>query len=148
MGTFFFGRNSGAGSAAKLAAILGSQACIEFELDGTIIGANNNFLAAMGYELAEIRGRHHSMFCDPEYVASGAYKTFWTDLAKGRAQSAAFRRLGKGGREIWIQASYNPVLDRSGKPVGVIKVASDISAQKQKAADHEGQIAAISRVQG
>ncbi|ODT71060.1 MAG: chemotaxis protein [Pelagibacterium sp. SCN 63-23] len=147
MGTFFFGRNSGAGSAAKLAAILGSQACIEFELDGTIIGANNNFLAAMGYELAEIRGRHHSMFCDPEYVASGAYKTFWADLAKGRAQSAAFRRLGKGGREIWIQASYNPVLDRSGKPVGVIKVASDISAQKQKAADHEGQIAAISRVQ-
>lgn len=132
---------------AKSAALSRSQAIIEFSLDGTIITANENFLGAMGYELKEIAGKHHSMFCDPAYAASADYKEFWATLRSGKYQSAAYRRLAKGGREIWIQASYNPVFDRSGKPVKVIKFATDVTEQMQTAADHEAQIAAISRVQ-
>ena len=124
-----------------------SQAVIEFDLDGTIITANENFLAAMGYGLEEIAGRHHSLFCDPDLAASAEYRQFWAALARGEFQAAVYRRLAKGGREVWIQASYNPVFDRAGKPVRVIKFATDITAQKQQAADHEAQMAAISRVQ-
>ncbi|SFV37141.1 methyl-accepting chemotaxis protein [Devosia crocina] len=132
---------------AKCAAMSRSQAVIEFALDGTILEANENFLAAMDYERAEIVGRHHSMFCDQDLVASAEYKTFWAELAKGHFQSAAYRRFAKGGREVWIQASYNPVLGRDGKPFKIIKFATDITRQKQMAADHAAQIAAISRVQ-
>jgi len=132
---------------SRIDAIDRSQAVIEFEMDGTIISANQNFLAAMGYSLEEVRGQHHAMFCDPSYAASADYKQFWADLRAGKHHSAAFRRLAKGGREVWIQASYNPILDRRGKPVRVIKFATDITAQKQQAADHAAQIAAISRVQ-
>nr|WP_230989536.1 methyl-accepting chemotaxis protein [Devosia faecipullorum] len=124
-----------------------SQAVAEFQLDGTIIGANENFLSTMGYQLEEIVGRHHSMFCEPEFAASAEYRQFWADLAHGEFRSAAYRRLAKGGREVWIQASYNPVLDMNGKPVRVIKFATDITAQTQLAADHAAQIEAISRVQ-
>ncbi len=124
-----------------------SQAVIEFELDGTIITANDNFLAAMGYGLEEIAGRHHSLFCDPALAASAEYRQFWADLGRGQFQSAVFRRLAKGGREVWIQASYNPVFDKAGKPVRIIKFATDITAQTQQAADHQAQIEAISRVQ-
>ncbi|WP_317185707.1 methyl-accepting chemotaxis protein [Devosia sp. BK] len=132
---------------AKSAALSRSQAIIEFTLDGTIITANDNFLSAMGYQLEEIAGKHHSMFCDPAFAASADYKAFWAALRSGTYQSAAYRRLAKGGREIWIQASYNPVFDRSGKPVKVIKFATDVTEQMRLAADHEAQIAAISRVQ-
>ncbi|MBE7732967.1 methyl-accepting chemotaxis protein [Devosia faecipullorum] len=145
---FLFGRKAaGNRDAAKLAAILRSQAVAEFQLDGTIIGANENFLSTMGYQLEEIVGRHHSMFCEPEFAASAEYRQFWADLAHGEFRSAAYRRLAKGGREVWIQASYNPVLDMNGKPVRVIKFATDITAQTQLAADHAAQIEAISRVQ-
>ena len=145
---FPFGRKAaGHLDAAKLAAVLRSQAVAEFQLDGTIIGANENFLSTMGYQLEEIVGRHHSMFCDPEFTASAEYRQFWADLAHGEFRSAAFRRLAKGGREVWIQASYNPVLDKHGKPARVIKFATDITAQTQLAADHAAQIEAISRVQ-
>ena len=133
---------------AKIAAILHSQGVIEFALDGTVLFANDNFLGLLGYRLEEIVGRHHSMFCDPAEVASPAYKTFWAELAAGRFQAAVFRRLGKDGREIWIQASYNPVLDRAGKPVKVIKLATDVTEQTRRAADHAAQVAAIGRVQG
>ena len=146
MGVFPFGGGS-RDNQARVEAIERSQAVIEFELDGTIITANSNFLDAMGYALEEVRGRHHSMFCDPGYAASPEYKAFWTELGRGKFQSAAFQRFAKGGREVWIQASYNPVLDRSGKPVKVIKFATDITAQRQQAADHAAQIEAISRVQ-
>ncbi len=124
-----------------------SQAVIEFDLDGTIITANENFLSAMEYRLEEIVGQHHSMFCDPDFARSADYKAFWASLGRGEFQSAAYRRLAKGGKEVWIQASYNPVLDRSGKPIRVIKFATDITAQTQQAADHQAQIEAISRVQ-
>ncbi|MBK1795411.1 PAS domain S-box protein [Devosia sp. WQ 349] len=147
MKRFSFGQNSNKDNAAKLAALLRSQAVIEFELDGTIITANENFLKALGYGLDEVRGKHHSMFCAPEYVKSPAYKSFWSDLGKGEFKSDAFQRFGKGGREVWIQASYSPVFDASGRPVKVIKFAADITEQRQMAADHAAQIEAISRVQ-
>ncbi|MVS99367.1 methyl-accepting chemotaxis protein [Devosia marina] len=134
-------------NAAKVAAISRSQAVIEFALDGTIITANENFLSAMGYGLDEVVGRHHAMFCDPDYAKSADYQSFWADLAKGQFKSAAFQRFAKGGREIWIQASYNPVFDHAGRPVKVIKFATDITEQTQRSADLAAQIEAISRVQ-
>ncbi|WP_297107919.1 methyl-accepting chemotaxis protein [uncultured Devosia sp.] len=146
MGGLFSG-SRGRSDRSKVEAIERSQAVIEFALDGTIITANKTFLDAMGYALDEVQGQHHAMFCDPAYAASADYKSFWADLRAGKFKSAAFQRFAKGGREVWIQASYNPVLDRSGKPVRVIKFASDITAQKQQAADHAAQIEAISRVQ-
>ncbi|WIY52494.1 methyl-accepting chemotaxis protein [Devosia sp. YIM 151766] len=147
LGLPFGGKTAGRNAAAKVAAIMRSQAVIEFEMDGTIITANENFLQVMGYGLDEIAGRHHSLFCDAELVASAEYQQFWAGLKRGEYQSATYRRLAKGGKEVWIQASYNPVLDRSGKPVGVIKFATDVTAQKQQDADREAQINAISQVQ-
>ncbi len=108
-----------------------SQAVIEFNLDGTVIRANDNFLAAVGYSLDEIEGRHHSMFCPPDYAQSQEYRDFWRALNNGEFFSSKYRRLGKGGREIWIQASYNPVLDAAGKPCKVIKFAADVTAVEQ-----------------
>ncbi len=134
-------------SSAVLEALGRSQAVIEFEPDGKIITANANFLAVMGYGLDEIVGKHHSIFVDPADVKTDAYQTFWRDLRDGRYQSAEFKRLGKGGREVWIQATYNPVLDRSGKVVRVVKFATDVTARKLEGAEVRGQIAAIHRAQ-
>ncbi|WP_458757798.1 methyl-accepting chemotaxis protein [Afipia sp. TerB] len=124
-----------------------SQAVIEFNLDGTIITANANFLNAMGYRLDEVQGKHHSMFVDPGERESSAYREFWDTLRRGEFQSREFMRVAKGGRTIWIQASYNPLLDRRGKPFKVIKFATDITARKMKSSDYEGQIAAIHKSQ-
>lgn len=114
----------------QIEAIGKSQAVIEFNLDGTIIDANDNFCQTLGYSIEEIRGRHHSMFAEPEYANSQEYKAFWQNLNQGQFDSGEYKRIGKGGKEIWIQASYNPILDMSGKPVKVVKFASDITAQK------------------
>ncbi|HEY8575984.1 MAG TPA: methyl-accepting chemotaxis protein [Devosia sp.] len=140
-------RNTRDDNQATVDAIMRSQAVIEFDLDGTVLWANENFLATLGYELGELVGRHHSMFVDQEHAGSAEYKHFWDDLRGGTFQSAAFRRIGKGGREVWIQASYNPVFDRKGKPVKVIKFATDITEEKNRAADHAARTAALSRVQ-
>jgi methyl-accepting chemotaxis protein len=110
-------------------AIRRSQAVIEFSLDGQILDANENFLSALGYSLDEIRGKHHRMFVDASEASSSDYKAFWEKLKRGEFHSGEFRRIAKGGREIWIQATYNPVLDNSGRPVSVVKFASDITAQ-------------------
>lgn len=110
-----------------VAAITKSQAVIEFDINGKIVTANENFLKVMGYSLEEIQGKHHSLFVEPEYAASPAYKAFWEALGRGEAQIAEFKRLGKGGREVWISASYNPVLDLTGRPVRVVKTATDIT---------------------
>lgn len=131
----------------QIAAINKSQAVIEFNLDGTIIKANDNFLAAMGYRLDEIQGKHHSMFADAAYGASAEYRQFWADLNAGKFQAGEFKRFGKGGKEIWIQASYNPIFDDEGKPFKVVKYATDITATKLKNADYEGQLAAIGKSQ-
>jgi methyl-accepting chemotaxis protein len=132
---------------AVLSALSRSQAIIEFDLDGTILEANENFLRVVGYERSEVVGQHHRMFAEPEYAASAAYQAFWSKLRRGEYDAAEYRRIAKGGREIWIQASYNPVLDDDGKPVRVVKVATDVTAAKLKAADVAGQIAAISKSQ-
>jgi methyl-accepting chemotaxis protein len=114
----------------KIDAINKSQAVIEFTLDGTILDANENFTATVGYRLDEIKGQHHRMFVDPEYGASATYQQFWEDLRHGILQAAEFKRFGKHGKEIWIQASYNTIFSPlTGKPVKVIKFATDITAQ-------------------
>jgi methyl-accepting chemotaxis protein len=132
---------------STLAALNKSHAMIEFDLNGTILTANDNFLAALGYTLGEIRGKHHSMFIDPGYATSQEYAGFWPSLASGKHQSAEYKRFGKGGREVWIQASYNPVMGRSGKPVKVVKIATDTTAEKLQSADFAGQVTAINKSQ-
>ena len=132
---------------SKVDAINRVQAIIEFTLDGTIVTANENFLNAMGYTLEEIKGKHHSLFAEHKYAHSEEYKEFWAKLNRGEFDTGEYKRFGKGGKEVWINASYNPVFDENGKPVGVIKFASDITAQKLKAADFQGQIDAISKSQ-
>lgn len=130
---------------AKLDAFDRSQGIIEFAMDGTILEANRNFLDAMGYKLEEVRGKHHSIFVDPAEIDGAEYRAFWDALRRGEFQAKEYRRLGKGGREVWIQASYNPVLGRDGRPRKVVKLATDITAQRNIAADHKGQIDAINR---
>jgi len=123
------------------------QAIIEFELDGTVVSANENFLSIFGYEHDEVVGKHHRMFCDPDYVESDAYKEFWKKLGRGEFHAAEFKRLGKGGKEIWLQASYNPVFDEDGKPIRIVKFATDVTASKLQIAEFEGKIRAINRAQ-
>ena len=132
---------------AKLEALDKSQAVIEFNMDGTIITANDNFLATLGYTLEEIAGQHHQMFVDSLTKNSTEYKQFWDSLNRGEYQSGEFRRVGKGGKDIWIQASYNPLLGANGKPFKVVKYALDISRQKMVNADFAGQIDAIDKSQ-
>ncbi|RYH65403.1 MAG: PAS domain S-box protein [Alcaligenaceae bacterium] len=132
---------------AQAAAISRSQAVIEFNLDGTIITANENFLSTIGYALDEIKGKHHSLFVDQTMRESSAYHEFWDNLRKGQFQAAQYRRIAKGGREIWIEASYNPILDGNGKPYKVVKFATDITASKMASLDAQGKIAAIDRAQ-
>ncbi|AXS39350.1 PAS domain-containing methyl-accepting chemotaxis protein [Breoghania sp. L-A4] len=134
-------------NSATIAAMSKSQALIEFALDGTILTANENFLQAMGYALEEIRGKHHSLFVEADERDSAAYKEFWANLNKGEFQSAEFKRIGKGGKVVWIQASYNPLIGRNGKPFKIIKFATDITAQKLRNIDYEGQFAAIGQSQ-
>ncbi len=133
--------------AGQIAAIGRAQAVISFDLDGTILNANQNFLDAMGYSLPEIRGKHHSMFVEPSFRDSAEYRDFWASLNRGEHQSAEYKRLGKGGKEVWILASYNPVLDEKGKPFKVVKFATDVTRQKLATADLAGQIDAIAKSQ-
>lgn len=131
----------------QINAIGKSQAVIEFNMDGTIIEANDNFCSALGYALDEIQGRHHSMFAEPQYANSREYKDFWAKLNLGEFEAGEFKRLGKGGKEVWIQASYNPIMDMNGKPFKVVKYATDITEQKLQNADFSGQISAIDKSQ-
>ena len=132
---------------SQLDAISKVQATIEFTLDGTILDANDNFLKTLGYSLDEIRGKHHSMFVDPQFAATAEYRQFWSDLAAGRAQVAEYKRIGKGGKEVWIKASYNPIFDEQGRPTKVVKFAIDTTAEKLRNADFEGQLTAIGKAQ-
>ncbi|MDA9546075.1 histidine kinase [Bradyrhizobium sp. CCBAU 45321] len=133
--------------ASKIAAISRAQAVIEFKLDGTIVSANENFCKALGYSLDEIKGKHHSLFVAEADRNGAAYREFWAALNRGEYQTGEFKRIGKGGREVWILASYTPLLDESGKPYGVVKFATDVTAEKLKNADLAGQIAAIDKAQ-
>jgi methyl-accepting chemotaxis protein len=130
-------KNRNAEYVSKLQAIDKSQAVIEFDLDGTILTANENFLKTVGYSLDEIKGKHHRMFCDSAYTATGDYAAFWQKLNRGEFDAGAYRRFSKGGKEIWIQASYNPIMDANGKVYKVVKFALDITAQKTAQAELE-----------
>ncbi|MEQ9198383.1 MAG: PAS domain-containing methyl-accepting chemotaxis protein, partial [Rhodospirillales bacterium] len=132
---------------AIMAAIGKSQATIEFNMDGTIITANDLFLQTLGYELNEIRGKHHRIFVDPAHAKSPEYEAFWSTLRQGDYQSAEYRRIRKDGEGVWIQASYNPILRSNGKPYKVVKFAIDITDRKRKNADYQGQINAIHQSQ-
>ena len=131
----------------QLAAIGKAQAKIEFTLDGKVLDANENYLKLFGYTLDEIRGKHHGIFVDPDYFNSPAYQVFKEKLGRGEYDAGHYKRIGKGGKELWIQASYNPIFDMNGKPFKVVEYATDITAEKLKSADFEGQLAAIGKAQ-
>ncbi|WP_417824092.1 methyl-accepting chemotaxis protein [Thalassospira lucentensis] len=133
--------------AGQIEAIGKSQAVIEFDMDGKILTANQNFLDAMGYTLAEVQGKHHQIFVDQAYAKSPEYTKFWETLRSGKYMSAEYQRFGKGGKEVWIQASYNPIIDMNGRPFKVVKYATDVTAEKLRAADYAGQIEAIGKSQ-
>ncbi|BCA29273.1 methyl-accepting chemotaxis protein [Metapseudomonas otitidis] len=130
---------------ARRSAVDRSMAVIEFLPDGTIVSANENFLSAVGYRLEEVQGRHHRMFCDPAYANSAEYRRFWERLATGEFIRDRFRRRDKQGRELWLEASYNPVRDTAGRVVGVLKLATDITAQVVREQQQESLISAIDR---
>ena len=128
-------------------AISRSLAIIEFDISGNIISANDSFCSLFGFNREEILGKHHRLFVDPDYSGSQDYKEFWSKLGRGEFHSGEFRRIGACGREVWIQATYNPVLDSRGKVIGTIKVATDITEAKLQNAEFEGKVNAISRAQ-
>ena len=132
---------------AVLEALDRSLAIIEFDPKGRILSANDNFCSAMGYGLPEIKGRHHSMFVEPDYARSSEYQAFWDKLGRGEFDAKEYKRLGKDGREVWIQASYNPVRNARGAVVKVVKVATDITVEKLRTAEVAGKIDALSRAQ-
>jgi methyl-accepting chemotaxis protein len=140
-------RSEGADSKSLMEAIDRSLAIIRFKLDGTILTANENFLRAMGYTLGEIQGKHHSVFVDPDHARSNEYKQFWNKLRSGEFDAGEYKRFGKGAREVWIQATYNPVFDANGNLCEVVKVASDVTERKMLEAEYQGQITAIKKVQ-
>jgi len=133
-------------SSAILAAVSKSQAIIEFDLTGKILTANANFCRALGYELSEIIGQHHRLFVDPTEAASSDYRAFWDRLSHGEFDQRQYKRIGKGGKEVWIEASYNPVF-KGTKPYKVVKFATDVTASKLKAAEDTGKLDALSRAQ-
>jgi len=133
-------------NAAILEALSRSQAIIEFDLNGTILDANENFCKTVGYSLSEILGKHHRLFVESAEAASKEYADFWRQLGAGKFDQRQYKRLGKGGREIWIEASYNPIM-RGGKPYKVVKFATDITAVKKQAMEDKGKLEALSRAQ-
>ena len=143
---FQFLKNSSADKALA-DALSRSQAVIEFGMDGTILTANENFLKALGYSLGEIQGKHHSMFVDPSERDSAAYRDFWAALKRGEYQAAEYKRIGKGGQGGLDPGDLQPGARRGGKPVKVVKFATDITARKIKSMEDAGQIAAIGRAQ-
>ncbi|MEZ5624801.1 MAG: PAS domain-containing methyl-accepting chemotaxis protein [Nitrosomonas sp.] len=134
-------------AAGKLAAIDRSQAVIEFDMSGKVLSANENFLKLTGYQLSDIQGRHHRLFVDPEEASSGEYQAFWERLSHGEFESGEYKRIGKNKQEIWIHATYNPILDPNGNPVRVVKFASDITDSKLHTAEFEAKVSAIDRGQ-
>ena len=125
---------------AEVEALDRSQAVIEFGLDGTILNANENLLKLSGYSLAEIKGKHHSIFVSPAERESARYRDFRASLDRGEFQTTQYRRFGKNGKELWIHASYAPLLDESGKVVSFIKFATDITAYKMRTMEDAGKI--------
>ncbi|MCL8023809.1 methyl-accepting chemotaxis protein [Nocardioides bruguierae] len=140
-------RDTAAEHAANVSAMHRSQAVIEFDLDGTIRFVNDNFLRATGYQRGEVVGQHHRIFCDPAFASSSDYVDFWNTLGRGEFVSGEFQRRHKSGRELWLQATYNPILDAEGKATGVVKFATDITDQKTRNAEFVGKVTAIDAAQ-
>ncbi|MFK2911116.1 PAS domain-containing methyl-accepting chemotaxis protein [Pseudomonas sp. 3HC3] len=138
-------RQALADAQSKLAAISRSMAMIEFAPDGTILDANERFCQAMGYSADELRGKHHRLFCEPDYAKSAEYQQLWRELGQGKAISGTFERIDKAGREVWLEASYMPVLDEQRQVTSVIKVASDITQRVVLEHESESLLKAISR---
>lgn len=138
---------SGSDLTAVYQALNRTQLVIEFEMDGTVITANPNFVETFGYGLDEIRGQHHRMLCEPGYAESPEYQQFWTRLGRGEVNSGEFKRFGKNHKAIWIQAAYSPIFNASGEPFKVVKFATDITESKQRNAEYESKVAAISKSQ-
>jgi methyl-accepting chemotaxis protein len=133
-----------AATRALLRALDRSQAMIEFDLQGRVLSANSNFLRTMGYTEPEIVGQPHSLFCDPDYVRSAAYRNFWADLNEGKFAAGRFQRVGKHGARIWIEATYNPILDAEGRPLKVVKFATDVTAEVERQGHVAEQVSAMS----
>lgn len=133
--------------ANQVAAIGRAQAVIEFELDGTVVTANENFCRIFGYSVDEITGHNHAMFVEDALRSNDGYRQFWDKLRRGEYEVGEFKRIGKGGKEVWILASYNPILDEHGKPSRVVKFATDVTVEKLRNADLAGQIEAIGKSQ-
>jgi methyl-accepting chemotaxis protein len=131
----------------KVTAIERAQAVIEFDLDGTILTANPNFLDALGYTLSEVQGKHHRVFCDPAYTTTEEYRAFWEKLSGGDFHTGEYRRIHKSGRDVWIQATYNPILDDAGRPFKVVKFATDVTTSKLRNAEIEARVNAVDRAQ-
>jgi methyl-accepting chemotaxis protein len=132
---------------AKIDSLNRVQAVIEFKLDGTILNANTNFLNGLEYSLEEIVGKHHRIFCEPSYSSKPEYKAFWEKLGRGEFDQGEYKRITKSGKEIWINASYNPVFDASGKPIKIVKFATDITASKMYSSESKAKLDAISKAQ-
>lgn len=128
-----------------LRSIGNTMAVIEFTTDGVILEANQNFLTTMKYSLSEIKGKHHSMFCLPEVVNSSAYNDFWKDLRDGKARSGLFRRIAKGGIDVYLEANYLPISDNNGYVYKIIKFANDITQRHYEMLDLRNTIAAANR---
>ncbi len=135
-------------SQGKIDAIDKSQGVIEFAMDGTIIIANENFLNPLGYTLDEVKGVHHRVFCEESYANSGEYLAFWAKLNRGEFDTGEYKRIGKDGKEVWIQATYNPIMDLNGKPFKIVKFSTDVTEQKLKNVESQGKIDAIDKSQG
>jgi len=133
---------------AIIKAINKSQGTIEFDMDGIVITANDNFLTVLGYSLEEVKGKHHRIFCEESYANSLEYKKFWEKLNRGEFDSGEYKRIGKNAREVYIQATYNPIFDLNGKPMKILKIASDVTEQKLMNSEFEGKISAIDKSQG
>lgn len=132
---------------AKMKAINRAQAVIEFDLDGNVVTANDNFLITLGYELDEIQGKHHRLFCESSYTQSAEYQQFWDNLRAGTVDHGEYKRIAKNGDEIWINASYNPIFDADGAPYGVVKFATNVTQSKLASAENQGKISAIDKAQ-
>ncbi len=135
-------------SAGQVQAIRKSQGVMTFGLDGTILDANDICLNGLGYTLEEVRGRHHRMFVSESYAKSKEYAAFWERLRAGEFHAAEFKRFGKGAKEVWLQATYNPILDLDGHPMKIVKYSMDVTAQKLRNAEFSGQVEAIRKSQG
>lgn len=131
--------------AGKVRAMERAQAVIEFDLHGHVLAANDLFLHLMGYSLEEVKGQHHRMFCEPTYLNTDAYRSFWEKLGRSEYDAGQYKRIAKGGREVWIQATYNPIYSADGRLIKIVKFASDITEFKRGVAERDGRLAAIDR---